>query len=170
MDLHTRWPHRWLTSKAESRKSSTHGWGVFAKEKIFKGEDVNVFGGIVVPISEIEEYRKINGHAGITVNDRFFLVPATREEVETLGIFNHSCEPNVGFNNSSVTMVAIRDIEANEELFMSYLFMESNYFEPFTCQCGSPNCKKIINKDSWKDPEFQNKYKEYYSPYLKAKI
>ena len=69
MDLHNRWPHRWLTPKAESRKSPIEGWGVFAKEKILKGEDINVFGGIAVPLSEIEEYRKINGHAGVQVND-----------------------------------------------------------------------------------------------------
>lgn len=169
-DLHSRWPHRWLTPKAESKKSPMHGWGVFAKEKILKGEDINVFGGIAVPLSEIEEYRKINDHAGIQVNDRFFIVPATREEIEERGIFNHSCEPNVGFNNSSVTMAAIRDVEAGEELVMSYAFMESAYFEPFTCNCGSLNCRKIIDNNTWKDKEFQAKYGEYYSPYLKGKI
>lgn len=46
-DLHERWPHRWLTPKAEPRCSSIHRYGVFAKEGIKKGEPINVFGGIV---------------------------------------------------------------------------------------------------------------------------
>lgn len=168
-DLHTRWPHRWLTPKAEAKDSPLHGLGVFAKEKILKGEPVNVFGGIAVPVWEIEEYRKVNGHIGVQVSDQFFMVPSSREELKEKGIFNHSCEPNVGFN-TSVTMVAIRDIEPNEELLMSYAFMESAFFEPFTCNCGSLNCRKTIDNNIWKDPEFQEEYKNYYSPYLKDKI
>lgn len=167
-NLHKRWPHRWLTPKAESRESSMHGLGVFAKEKILKGEPINVFGGIAVPVWEIEEYRKINGHAGVQVSNDFFVVPSDREELKQKGIFNHSCEPNVGFN-SSVTMVAMRDIELGEELLMNYAFMET-HFELFKCNCGSAVCRKIIDSNTWKDAEFQNKYKQYYSPYLKDKI
>src|SRR3989338_7369695 len=167
-DLHVKWPHRWLTPKAESRNSPLHGLGVFAKEKISQGEPINAFGGIAVPIGEIEEYRKIIGHDGVQVSDDFFIVPSTREELNQKGIFNHSCEPNVGFN-SSVTMVAIRDIDFGEELMMNYAFMESR-FEPFGCKCGSPVCRKVIDSNTWKDPEFQKKYKQYYSPYLKDKI
>ena len=73
-DLHIRWPHRWLTKKAEIKNSPLHGIGGFAKDKIFKGEPVITFGGISVPVLEIEEYRKINGHAGIQVSDDFFIV------------------------------------------------------------------------------------------------
>ena len=167
-DLHTRWPHRWLTPKAQPGKSEIHRYGVFAKEIINKDEAINVFGGIAVPRSEIYEYRKIISHAGVQVSDDFFIVPASTKEIEEQGIFNHSCEPNVGFN-SSVTMVAIRDIEPGEELVMSYAFMESD-FEPFECRCGSAACKKVIDSNTWKDSEIQKKYGEYYSPYLKAKI
>lgn len=167
-DLHERWPHRWLTPKAEARNSPLHGLGVFAKEKILKGEPINVFGGIAVPISDIEECRKFVGHAGVQVSDHFFVVPSSRDELKVKGIFNHSCEPNVGFN-SSVTMVAIRDIMPEEELLMNYAFMET-HFEAFDCHCGSPVCRKIINSDTWKDAGFQKNYGNFYSPYLKAKI
>ena len=167
-DLHNKWPHRWLTPKAEARSSPLHGLGVFAKEKILKDEPINVFGGIAVPIWEIEEYRKIIGHAGIQVSDDFFVVPSTREELSEKGIFNHSCEPNVGFN-SSVTMIAMRDIISEEELLMNYAFMES-HFEPFSCNCGSAVCRKVIDSNTWKDSIFQEKYKQYYSPYLKNKL
>ena len=167
-DLHERWGHRWLTPKAEPRSSSIHRYGVFAKEDIKKNEPINVFGGIVVPKTEIEEYRKIISHAGVQVSDDFFIVPSSNEEIVEQGIFNHSCEPNVGFN-SSVTMVAMRDIKTGEELVMNYAFMEI-FFEPFDCNCRSPECRKVIDSNTWKDPVFQKKYARYYSPYLRDKI
>jgi SET domain-containing protein len=167
-DLHERWPHRWLTSKARPGNSNIHRYGIFAVEKITKGEPINVFGGIAVPKSEIEEYRDIISHAGIQVSDDFFIVPSSNEEIKEQGIFNHSCEPNVGFN-SSVTMIAIQDIESEEELLMNYAFMET-YFEPFECNCGTEPCRKTIDSNTWKDEGFIEKYFDYYSPYLKEKL
>ncbi|MFH1632238.1 MAG: SET domain-containing protein-lysine N-methyltransferase [bacterium] len=168
MDLHERWPHRWLTPKARPGDSKIHRYGIFAIEDIKKGEPINVFGGIAVPRSEIYEYRKIVSHAGVQVSDDFFIVPSSNEEIKESGIFNHSCEPNVGFN-SSVTMVAIRDIESGEELVLNYAFMETD-FEVFVCNCGSSDCRKTIDSTTWEDPEFQKMYGEYYSPYLKDKF
>ncbi|MBT3814442.1 SET domain-containing protein-lysine N-methyltransferase [Candidatus Woesearchaeota archaeon] len=167
-DLHDTWPHRWLTPKAEPRNSSIHRYGIFAKEEIKKGEPINAFGGITVPKGEIKEYRKIISHAGIQVSDDFFIVPSSHEEIKEQGIFNHSCEPNVGFN-SSITMVAMRDIKAGKELATDYAFMES-YFESFECSCGSSNCRKTITGNDWKIKEIQEKYKEFFSPYLRDKI
>ena len=167
-DLHEHWPHRWLTPKAKPGNSSIHRYGIFAIEDIDKGEPINVFGGIVVPKTEIAEYRKLVSHAGIQVSDDFFIVPSSTEEIVEYGIFNHSCEPNVGFS-TSVTMIAIKDIKPGEELVMNYAFMES-FFDSFECKCGSSECRKIINSNTWKDSEFQKKYLEFYSPYLRRKI
>ena len=74
----------------------------------------------------------------------------------------------MGFN-SSVTMIAIRDIVSGEELVMNYAFMETD-FEAFACQCGTAACRGEINKDTWRVAEFQKQYSTYYSPYLKDKI
>jgi len=168
MDLHDRWPHRWLTPKAKPGDSKIHRYGIFAIDDISKGEPINVFGGIAVPRSEINEYRDVVSHAGVQVSDDFFLVPSSDEEVKESGIFNHSCEPNVGFN-SSVTMVAIRDIASGEELVMNYAFMETD-FDTFVCKCGAESCRGEINNDTWSDPEFQKQYGQYYSPYLKDRL
>lgn len=168
MDLHDRWPHRWLTPKAKPRNSNIHRYGIFATEALNQGEPINAFGGIAVPRSEIYKYRKLISHAGVQVSDDFFIVPSSQEEIEQHGIFNHSCEPNVGFN-SSVTMVAIRDIKEGEELVMNYAFMETD-FEPFECKCGSAVCRKMVDSNTWKDPEFQKLYGKYYSPYLRTKF
>lgn len=165
MDLHERWPHRWLTPKAEARNSPIHGLGVFAVENILKGENVGVLGGAVVPTEEIREYWKEMGHVGIQIDDNFFIVPTTREELEQKGVFNHSCEPNLGFSNST-TLIAIRDIKRGEELVFDYAFNET-YYDSMECKCGSDNCRKIIKPMDWQIPEIKEKYGEYYSPYLR---
>lgn len=167
-DLHERWPHRWLTPKAKPGNSGIHRYGIFAVDDIEKGESINVFGGIVVPRSEIYEYREIVSHAGVQVSDDFFIVPASNEEVKEQGIFNHSCEPNVGFN-TSVTMVAIRDILADEELVMNYAFMEKD-FEAFNCKCGSENCLGEVNSDTWKNERIRAEYGQYFSPYIRSQF
>jgi SET domain-containing protein len=167
-DLHSRWSHRWLSPKAEARKSSIAGTGVFAKETISKGEVVGVLGGVIVPKSEIEEYRKLMTQVGIQVDENFFIVPTSRAELEAFGVFNHSCEPNIGFA-SSITFVAMRDIEQGEELLFDYAFCETA-FDGFDCRCGTKSCRHKITREDWANKDLQRKYGHYFSPYLRNKI
>ncbi len=167
-DLHKRWPHRWLNSKAVARTSKIQGTGVFAKEKIFKGEPVGVLGGVIVHKSQIAEYRTLMTQVGIQIDDDFFIVPTTRDELEKYGVFNHSCNPNIGFSNS-ITFIAMRDIEPTEELVFDYAFCET-FYKGFNCHCGVTTCRKKIHSDDWKIKEIQNKYGDFFSPYLKRKF
>ena len=169
MDSLKRWEHRWLTPKAESFDSPSHGLGIRAKEDIKKGENVLFFGGVIIHKSQIEEYWKIMGHVGAQIDDDFFIVPTSREELKARGVINHSCVPNVGFK-SQIQLCAIRDIKAGEEIFVDYSFCESLYPNSFACNCGSDHCRREITKDDWKIKNIQKKYFAYFSPYLKAKI
>ena len=168
MDLHDTWSHRWIHPHAESRESKLHGLGVFAKKKILKGEIVALLGGIIVPTKEIEKYWKEIGHVGIQIHDDFFIVPTSRDELIEKGVYNHSCDPNIGFLQD-IVYVAIKDIEAGEELCFDYAFNETK-MESFTCECKSKNCRKTITKEDWKRKDIQEKYGEFYSPYLKRKL
>jgi len=164
-DLHNIWPHRWITPKAENKKSSIHGIGTFAKEPIAKDETVAVYGGIIVPIKEIEKYReKIGGIRGIQLSEEFFICPTEKEG----GLFNHSCQPNLGYNGQ-ILIVAIKNINKGEELVFDYSFSESS-FKSFTCTCGTPACRKTIKETDWQDPEFQKKYSGYFTQNLKDRI
>jgi len=167
-DLNKFWQHRWVTPKAKSMKSRIHGIGVVAIQDIKKDETVGVLGGLVVPSSEIKTYWKKMGQVGIQIDDEFFIVPATREEIEKLGVFNHSCNPNCGIINN-IKMVAMRNIKSGEELVFDYALTES-MIEGFKCNCGSTNCRKIIKSTDWKIPELQRKYEKYFSSYLKDKF
>jgi SET domain-containing protein len=162
------WQHRWITPKAEAQKSRIHGLGTVAIEQIHKGEIVGVLGGVIISSEEIAEYRRRMGHVGIQVNENFFICPTSRKELEETEVFNHSCEPNIGYIDS-ITFVAIKDIKPMEELVFDYAFSET-FFEPFECKCGSANCRKIIKPDDWKIAKIQEKYGQYFSPYLKKKI
>ncbi len=167
-DLHEKWGHRWLNPKAESRLSGIEGLGVFAKEKISKGETVGVLGGVIVHRNQIMEYRSIMTQVGIQIDDDFFIVPTTRKELEKYGVFNHSCEPNAGFS-SSISLVAMKDIEPKEEVVFDYAFCET-FFPAFECRCGSADCRGTVTPEDWKNPDIQKKYRNYYSPFLRSRI
>ena len=167
-DLHERWPHRWVTPKAKAFNSKIHGVGVKTMKDIKKGENIAVFGGIVVPTKEIKDYWKVLGHVGIQISKDFFIVPSTRKEIDIGGVFNHSCDPNCGFANT-FTLISIRDIKSGEELCFDYAFNE-NVMEPFRCDCGSKQCREIIKPTDWKNKDIQKKYGNYFSPYVKEKI
>ena len=62
---------------------------------------------------------------------------------------NHSCSPNLGFDISG-NIVAIRDIQQEDELTIDYGTFVVNFDQDFICNCKSSNCRKVIKKDDWK--------------------
>lgn len=168
MDLHGRWTHRWRNKKTKSYHSPVHGLGLVATDNIPRGEIVFVYGGIIVPSSQIQEYWHQAGHVGIQIDNDFFIVPASREELEKEGVINHSCEPNTGLKNQ-VELITIKDVKAGEEITFDYAICES-LMESFECRCRAQNCRKLITKDDWQSKNLQEKYGAYFSPYLKSKF
>jgi SET domain-containing protein len=161
--------HRWLTKKAKAFKSPFHNTGIVALEDIKKGEDVLVYGGQIRHIADMQEHWDALGHVGTQIDDEFFIVPTSREELELKGTINHSCEPNTGFKDQ-VQLFAIRDIKSGEELTLDYAFCETSYPMNFSCNCGSKNCRKTVTNDDWKIKEIQGRYFDYFSPYIKRRI
>ncbi len=166
--MQKKWNTRWITPKAKPFKSTIAGYGLSVLERIHKGEIVCVFGGIIVPKNEINEYNDAVSQLGIQVNEGFFICPLESEESKKVGVFNHSCDPNCGFMGA-VTAIAIKNVEIGEELTLDYAFMDSARYN-FKCKCGSKNCREKITINDWKLKQLQDKYFEYFSPYLKEKI
>lgn len=167
-DLHSRWSHRWLNPCAEAFESPIQGLGVIATKPIKAGEAVGVLGGSIVHRDDIAAYRTVMGQVGIQISDTFFIVPTSREELKLKGVFNHSCTPNIGFSDS-ITFVAMRDIDAGEELVFDYAFCET-CFEGFQCNCRTADCRGQITQDDWKNADIQARYARYSSPYLRDRI
>ena len=160
---------RWLTPKAMSYESPKHGLGIKAIAEIKKGEDILVYGGLIISSDETKEYWDLMGHIGTQIDDHFFIVPANREEIKHTGTINHSCEPNTGFKDQ-IQLIAIRDIHPHEEITLDYAFCESSHPMNFSCSCGSSHCRKTVTNNDWQLTEQQKKYGQYFSPYLKRRF
>jgi D-alanine-D-alanine ligase-like ATP-grasp enzyme len=56
---------------------------------------------------------------------------------------NHSCSPNTAYDGLNV--VALRDIQKDEELTLDYTSFLDEHMQPFNCNCGAANCRKWIS-------------------------
>jgi hypothetical protein len=104
----------------------------------------------------------------VQVAPNFWIGPKSFDQLDGAEFFNHSCSPSCGIKGQ-ILIVAMRDVEAGEELTFDYGMTEIQDME-MECHCGSPECRRIINGDSWKDPNFQKKYKGYLSWNVEQKI
>ena len=155
--------------KIEVRSSALEGRGVFATEKIEQGEVVAVKAGHIVTADELPEITTTVGDYALQIHDRFYLSPTSKEELDSMAIFiNHSCDPNVGFDGQ-ITYVAMRDIEAREELCHDYAMERTDNYS-LNCLCGSDLCRGKITGEDWENPELQRRYGNYFSSYILSKI
>jgi SET domain len=59
---------------------------------------------------------------------------------EFLQYINHSCEPNVFFNTTTLELVALKEIQTEEEMTFFYPSTEWKMTQSFNCYCGNSNC------------------------------
>ena len=78
---------------------------------------------------------------------------------EFLQYTNHSCEPNIFFNTTSMEVICLRDIQAGDELSFFYPSTEWEMAQPFVCNCGSEGCLQLINGASNLSVQTLSKYK-----------
>lgn len=75
---------------------------------------------------------------------------------EFLQYINHSCEPNVFFDTTSMNLVALQDLQPEDELTFFYPSTEWEMTQSFSCYCGTPSCIGLVrgaaflSEDSWK--------------------
>ena len=81
--------------------------------------------------------------------------------LDTAELLNHACQPNLGVQGQ-VVLVARRAIAVGEELTYDYetTDTEGMWFE---CRCGVPECRGIIDGQSWKRPEWRQANAGYLS-------
>lgn len=59
---------------------------------------------------------------------------------EFLQYINHSCNPNVFFNTTSMELVALKEIQPGDEMMFFYPSTEWKMEQPFDCFCGTNQC------------------------------
>lgn len=92
---------------------------------------------------------------------------------EVCMFFNHSCDPNCGFQAlDSSLVVAIRDIQPGEELTYDYQCMdtEASFYDGLSCKCGSFKCRGVLRFDQYRNVDWQNQYYKYSGVYVKKRI
>lgn len=86
---------------------------------------------------------------------------------------NHSCDPNAwNKNGNGLDIVARHAIRAGAEICLDYATFVGYFPEmkPFTCNCASPDCRKIITgMDIIDKPKLALKYQGHMTSYVAAK-
>ncbi len=163
------YPLSYISPKATVKPSPIQGRGLFAIDAIRKGEIVAIKGGYIFDRSTRGQVEGALGPSEIPIADGFFIGPLSPEEREGAMIFsNHSCDPNIGVQGQ-IVFVAMRDIEAGEELTHDWATTDDDSYE-MACNCGAPNCRKVITGQDWQRKDLQEKYRQYMSWYLQEKI
>ena len=140
--------HRSRQKKYNMKGNSIAGYGIYtvqdikANELIFKGEEAG---------QRIVTRRYVEENWNIKEKDIFrkYAYPLSKEvfllwDYDPAGWApqNHSCDPNTAYEGLNV--VALRNIAKGEELTLNYASFLDDNMEPFSCQCGSPNCCGLI--------------------------
>ncbi|HVN53400.1 MAG TPA: SET domain-containing protein [Anaerolineaceae bacterium] len=141
--------------------------GIFAREAIQANELLVVWGGRIVAGKALDELSPSLRSHSIQVEEDHYLVPS--REDEEADFFNHSCEPNAVLNGQ-ITLVALRDITAGEEVCFDYATCDGSPYDEFECGCGTLSCRKRISGEDWRRPELWERYAGHFSPYLQRRI
>ncbi len=120
-------------------KSKIQGKGIFAEEKIKKGEHIAFIEGELVKkvTKNAKDAASIPLWYGIT--DKIWLNPKNT----IWRYFNHSCEPNTAIIGKR-KLIALKTINEKEELTFDYSMSDGDLLWEMRCTCGSKTCRKKI--------------------------
>ena len=89
----------------------------------------------------------------IAIDQHIHLSPAY------LQFINHSCNPTVLFNTTTMELESVRDIKAGDEFTFFYPATEWKMSQKFDCHCCEKNCIGLIQGAADTSIEILNKYK-----------
>jgi SET domain-containing protein len=143
------------------KRSSVHGYGIFAKKDIPKGVKVIEYIGEKITKTEADrrgprlvQYAKSHKEQGAVyifeLNKRYDI--DGHVSYNTAKYINHSCDPNceVEIIRGHIWIISLRDIKKGEELFYNYGYDDLKEYEEHPCSCGTYRCVGyIISEDHW---------------------
>ena len=129
---------------------SDQGRGVFALQSFSAGETVLTFIGRAMTPKQAAN-PAFSPHCLQTGLDRHLYVALPSRYV------NHSCAPNCGLSDA-VTLMAVRDIAAGEEISFDYstCVLEKEWCMP--CACQEARCRGVIRDFSHLDGKILKRY------------
>ena len=142
------------------------GRGVFARESIARGELLVVYAGAIVEARDLGKLAPEVRRLLLQVEESHYLLSQVEGCADWV---NHCCEPNAGLRGQ-VALVAMRDIEAGEEITYDYAMSDGSSYDCFECRCGAESCRGRVGGDDWMLEELWERYRGHFSPYLQARI
>ncbi|KAG2058022.1 hypothetical protein BDR06DRAFT_951156 [Suillus hirtellus] len=134
-------------------RSPIHDWGLYAMERIARGEMVIEYVGEIIRAQVADKREKVYERQGIGSSylfriDEDLVVDATKKG--NLGrLINHSCDPNctakiITINGEKkIVIYAKQDIELGDEITYDYHFPIEQ--DKIPCLCGSAKCRGYLN-------------------------
>jgi len=86
---------------------------------------------------------------------------------ESNAFLNHSCAPNAYVDWNGVSLRALRDLKAGEEITCNYLTTDYDLHNKFVCACGSASCYGEIKGFKYLTPQQQLKLEPFLPPFMK---
>ena len=133
-----------LAPGLEIKESSINGKGCYATKAFGGNRKIAEYAGERISNAEANRRADRKTLRICAINNRWSL-DGSRGGNGTHYI-NHSCEPNsyMKISYGHILFIALRDIEAGEEITIDYeSTLHSNKKK---CTCGAPSCRGTINK------------------------
>ena len=78
---------------------------------------------------------------------------------EFLQYINHSCDPNVFIDTTTMQAIALKELKPEDELTFFYPSTEWKMTQRFHCYCGSPHCLGEIKGAAYLSKEARERYR-----------
>jgi hypothetical protein len=78
---------------------------------------------------------------------------------EFLQYINHSCDPNVFFDTTTMQLVALKELQPQQEMTFFYPSTEWEMTQSFNCYCGSHHCLGKIQGAAFLSKQAQEQYR-----------
>ena len=140
--------HKRLQNKYSVKRNAISGYGIYATIPIIDGQ--TIFEGEEMA-QRIVTKNYVDKHWDEAEKENFrrYAYPISKNvfilwdlDPNKWAPQNHSCDANTGYEGLNV--VALRNIQQGEELTLDYGNFLDEHAQPFTCECGSINCRRTI--------------------------
>lgn len=165
--------HLWQHEQLAIQESAIEGKGLFATEDLPANLVVIRLAGRLVSSSELASLigeAKADPSAPyvdtLTIYGDVHLVLPPASMVH---FGNHSCDPNL-WHVGPYDIATRRRVAAGEELTIDYGTQSGASGFSMTCDCGSPQCRRVVSSNDWRLPYLQARYRNHWVPALEDRI
>jgi uncharacterized protein len=148
-----------LETFLERRATPPYGEGVFTRRALMRGACVITFTGPLLRPAEAD-----NDLHCLQIAPELYMGPSGNFD----DYLNHSCEPNLGFVEGSLTLSALRDIAAGEQLLWDYSTAMNEPGWSFPCKCGTKSCRGVVRSFLELSPAEKEKLRTLTLAYLRT--